>query len=120
MWNAMFYNIKLSTLITLCRIFLRLSNVQNVVTFTCFVFLLLLLQSSLLSVALSHFFFCSITWHYYSTCDTKKIEKMQLKAFRHNFFLSTCVAQWGMMLGYRSGGHAFKPCHRTYTLCIAC
>ena len=31
---------------------------------------------------------------------------------------STCVARSGKALGYRSGGHAFEPCHRTYTLCI--
>ena len=33
----------------------------------------------------------------------------------------TTLLVWceGKALGYRSGGHAFKPCHRTYTLCIA-
>ena len=32
-----------------------------------------------------------------------------------------CLLVWcaGKALGYRSGGHALKPCHRTYTLCIA-
>ena len=54
---------------------LRLSNVLNVDT------KILFLQSFILS----HFMYCCIIWHFSSTCisDTKKIEKMQLKALRH-------------------------------------
>ena len=38
----------------------------------------------------------------------------------HQYFkLYACVAQLGKALGYRSGGHAFEPCHGTYTLCIS-
>ena len=40
------------------------------------------------------------------------------------FLLSCCelsLLVWceGKALDYRHGGHVFKPCHRTYTLCIA-
>ena len=51
----------------------RLSNVLNVDT------KILILQSFILS----HFMYCCIIWHYCSISDTKKIEKMQLKALRH-------------------------------------
>ena len=51
----------------------RLSNVLNVDT------KMLILQSFILS----HFIYCCIIWHFCSISDTKKIEKMQLKALRH-------------------------------------
>ena len=51
----------------------RLSNVLNVDT------KMLILQSFILS----HFMYCCIIWHFCSISDTKKIEKMQLKALRH-------------------------------------
>ena len=51
----------------------RLSNVLNVDT------KILILQSFILS----HFMYCCIIWHFCSISDTKKIEKMQLKALRH-------------------------------------
>ena len=51
----------------------RLSNVLNVDT------KILILQSFILS----HFMYCCIIWHFCSINDTKKIEKMQLKALRH-------------------------------------
>ena len=51
----------------------RLSNVLNVDT------KILILQSYILS----HFMYCCIIWHFCSISDTKKIEKMQLKALRH-------------------------------------
>ena len=51
----------------------RLSNVLNVDT------KLLILQSFILS----HFMYCCIIFHFCSIIDTKKIEKMQLKALRH-------------------------------------
>ena len=53
----------------------RLSNVLNVDT------KILILQSFILS----HFMYCCIIWHFCSISDTKKIEKMQLKALRHIF-----------------------------------
>ena len=51
----------------------RLSNVLNVDT------KILIVQSFILS----HFMYCCIIWHFCSISDTKKIEKMQLKALRH-------------------------------------
>ena len=51
----------------------RLSNILNVDN------KILILQSSILS----HFMYCCIIWHFCSISDTKKIEKMQLKAIRH-------------------------------------
>ena len=51
----------------------RLSNVLNVDT------KILILQSFILS----HFMYCCIIWHFCSISDTKKIEKMRLKALRH-------------------------------------
>ena len=51
----------------------RLSNVLNVDT------KILILQSFILS----HFMYCYIIWHFCSISDTKKIEKIQLKALRH-------------------------------------
>ena len=51
----------------------RLSNVLNVDTN------ILILQSFILS----HFMCCCIIWHFCSISDTKKNEKMQLKALRH-------------------------------------
>ena len=51
----------------------RISNVLNVVT------KILILQSFILS----HFMYCCIIRHFCSISDTKKIEKMQLKALRH-------------------------------------
>ena len=51
----------------------RLSNGLNVDT------KMLILQSFILS----HFMYCCIIWHFCSISDTKKIEKMQLKALRH-------------------------------------
>ena len=51
----------------------RLLNVLNVDT------KILILQSYILS----HFMYCCIIWHFCSISDTKKIEKMQLKALRH-------------------------------------
>ena len=33
-------------------------------------------------------------------------------SIRTELELSTCVARWGMALGYRSDGHAFELCHR--------
>ena len=52
---------------------LQLSNVLNVDT------KILILQSFILS----HFMYCCIICHFCSISDTKKIEKMQLKALRH-------------------------------------
>ena len=51
----------------------RLLNVLNVDT------KILILQSFILS----HFMYCCTIWHFCSISDTKKIEKMQLKALRH-------------------------------------
>ena len=51
----------------------RLSNVLNVDT------KILILQS----FTLSHFMYCCLIWYFCSISDTKKIEKIQLKALRH-------------------------------------
>ena len=39
----------------------------------------------------------------------------------HLIFNIHCLLVWfeGKALDYLSGGHAFKPCHRSYTKCIA-